>query len=60
MNEQEKFWEDFGSILEKYENKFHKEVATVCCDLDELYDLMKKSLDEGKDYIPDIPEGAIL
>lgn len=28
--------------------------------LEEAYDLMKKSLDEGKDYIPDIPEGAIL
>lgn len=58
MNEQEKFLEDFDSLREKYEKKF-KEVATIGCgSLEELYDLMKKSLDEGKDYIPDVPEGA--
>lgn len=58
MNEQKKFLEDFDSLREKYEKKF-KEITTIGCgSLEELYDLMKKSLDEGKDYIPDVPEGA--
>lgn len=56
MNEYEKFLEDFDSLKEKYEKKFNKEFTTIFYDLDELYDLMKKSLDEGKDYVPDDPD----
>lgn len=57
MNEEEKFIKDFMSLREKYEKKFNKEVTTVCCgSLKKIYNLMKKSLDEGKDYIPDEPE----
>ena len=61
MNEQEKFSEDFALLSEKYEKKFNKEVCTISFgSLEEVYDLMKKSLDEGKDYIPDVPEGVLI
>lgn len=59
MNEQEKFLKDFMSLREKYEKKFNKGVETIGFEsLEEVYDLMKKSLAEGKDYVPDVPEGA--
>jgi len=59
--ERKKFFKEYDDLRDKYEKKFGKEIDTFAFgnDFKRIYDLMKKSLDEGKDCVPDVPDDVL-